>query len=78
MFDDAEPDLDEVQPRSRWWGEVDVDPGVRREPGFHLGMFVGGIVVHDQVQLLVGIAAGQVAQEDQELLVPVLVSCIAR
>jgi hypothetical protein len=34
-------------------------------------MFVGGVVVHDQVQLLVGIGPGEVAEEDQELLVPV-------
>ena len=34
-------------------------------------MLVGGVVVHDQMQLLVGIAAGKVAEEDQELLVPV-------
>jgi hypothetical protein len=33
-------------------------------------MFVGGVVVHDQVQLLVGVAAGEVAQEEKELLVP--------
>ena len=34
-------------------------------------MLVGGVVVHDQVQLLVVVAAGGVAQEDQEVLVPV-------
>jgi transposase len=30
-----------------------------------------GVVVHDQMQLLVGVAAGEVAEKDQELLVPV-------
>src|SRR5829696_10343668 len=65
------PDLDQVQPGSRGRGEVDMDPGVRRQPGLYLGMLVGGVVVHDQVQLLVGVAAGNVAQEDQELLVSV-------
>jgi len=29
---------------------------------------VGGIVVHDQMQLLLGVAAGEVAEKDQELL----------
>jgi hypothetical protein len=48
-----------------------MDPGVRREPGLHPGVLVGGVVVHDQVQLRVGVGAGEVAQEDQELLVPV-------
>jgi hypothetical protein len=45
-FDDAEPDLDQIQPRSG--GEVDLDLGLGSEPGLHLGMFVGGVVVHDQ------------------------------
>ena len=40
-------------------------------------MLVGGVVVHDQMQLLVGVAAGEVAEEDQELLVPVPWSCKA-
>ena len=34
-------------------------------------MLVGRVIVHDQMQLLIGVAAGEVAQEDQELLVPV-------
>ena len=50
---------------------MDMDSGVRCEPGLHLRMLVGGVIVHDQVQLLVGVAAGEVAEEDQELLVPV-------
>jgi hypothetical protein len=35
---------------------VDLDPGIGREPCLHLGMLVGGVVVHDQAQLLVGVA----------------------
>jgi hypothetical protein len=50
---------------------VDVDPGVRCQPGLAFGVLVGGVVVHDQMQLLVGVAAGEVAEKDQELLVPV-------
>ena len=57
-FDDAEPDLDQVQPRSRRGGEVDVDPRVRRQLGLDVGVLVGGVVVYDQMQLLVGIGSG--------------------
>jgi hypothetical protein len=32
---------------------------------------VGGVVVHDQMRLLVWVGAGEVAKEHQELLVPV-------
>jgi hypothetical protein len=38
-FDDAEPDLDEVKPGARGRGEVDVDPGVGREPVADLDAF---------------------------------------
>jgi hypothetical protein len=48
-----------------------MDSGVRREPSLHIGMLVCGVVVHDQVRLLVGVGAGEVAEEDQELLVSV-------
>ena len=39
-FDDAEPDFDQVQPRSRRQGEVDVDPRVRGQPSPHPGPLV--------------------------------------
>ena len=73
-FDDAEPDLDQVQPRSRRGGEVDVDAGVRFEPGFHVRVLVGGVVVHDQMQLPVRVGTGEVLEEGKELgvAVPVL------
>ena len=35
-------------------GQVDVDPGVRCQPGLAFRVLVGGVVVHDQMQLLVG------------------------
>ena len=56
-FDDAEPDLDQVQPGARRRGEVDVDPRVGREPVADLDPLVGGVVVHHQVQLPVGVGA---------------------
>jgi hypothetical protein len=49
---------------------VDMDLGVRGKPGLHLWVLVGAVVVHNQVQLTVGVAAGEVAQEHQELLDP--------
>ena len=49
--------------------------GFRGQPLVHLGVFVGGVVVHDQVDLGavagVGVGPGQVFQEAQELLVAV-------
>ena len=36
-------------------------------------MLVGGVVVHDQMQLLVGVGAGDMPEEDEELLVSVSV-----
>ena len=51
---------------------------VRGQPGLDLRVLVGGVVVHDQMQLLVGVGAGDVPEEDQELLVPVPRSCTTR
>ena len=40
-----------------------------RQPGAHLGMLVGGVIVHYQVDIQFGGNAGrQAAQERQELL----------
>ncbi len=43
-----------VQPGTAGRGEVHVEPGMPLEPCLHLGMLVGGVVVRDQVQFLVG------------------------
>jgi hypothetical protein len=69
LLGDGEPDLDQVQPRPAGRGEVDLDPGIRGQPGLHLRMLVRRIVVHHQVQIDVGIGGGEMAQEGQELLV---------
>ncbi len=45
-FGDPEPDLDQVQPRSRGRGEVHDDPEVHLQLVTDLGRFVGGVVVH--------------------------------
>ena len=42
--------------------------GFRRQPGFDLRVLVGGVVVHDQVQLLVGVAAGEVPARHHHLV----------
>jgi transaldolase len=70
-FDDGEPDLDQVQPGAGGGGEVEVDPRVRRQPRRHFGPLVGGVVVHHQMQLPVGVGPGQVFEEGEELLVAV-------
>jgi hypothetical protein len=36
-----------------------------------VGVLVGGVVVHHQVQLAVGMGTGDLLEERQELLVPV-------
>ena len=54
---------------------MDEEPGVRGQPAGHLGMLVGGVVVHHQVQLGavagVGVGTSQMLQEAQELLMAV-------
>lgn len=67
----AEPVLDRVQPGGVGRGEVEVEAGVGLPPVPHLAVFVGGVVVQDQVHLLGGEAPGQLAQEGQQFLVPV-------
>ncbi len=50
-------------------GEVDVDAGVLGQPGLDVGVLVGGVVVHHQVQLAsVGVGAGDLLEEREELL----------
>ena len=57
---------------------MDVNARVRRQPGFDLRLLVGGIVVRDQMQLLVGVAAGEVWRKTRKLLVPVPRLCTGR
>jgi len=54
--DDAEEDLDHVQPGAAGRGVVQGDPLVLGQPGSHVGMLVGGVVVADDVQLGAGMA----------------------
>jgi len=52
---------------------VERDPWVLGEPGLHVGVLVGAVVVDDDVQLPSRVAAGHLLQKVQELLVAVMV-----
>ncbi len=49
----AEEAFDHVQPRTAGGREVDMKPGMTSEPSLHFRMFVGGVVVNDQVKFFV-------------------------
>ena len=48
----AEETLDHVEPRTAGRSEVDVESPVLSQPVLYLGMFVGGIVIRNQVDFL--------------------------
>jgi len=50
LSDEAEPSLHLVEPGRVGGDVVHVIARPLRQPGAHLGMFVGGVVVDDQVQ----------------------------
>src|SRR3954462_10655136 len=47
------------------------------QPGLDVGVHVGGVVVHHQMQFAVGVGAGDLFAERQEFLVPVPVPGLA-
>ena len=47
--DVSEEALDHVEPRSAGRCEVEVEPGVLFQPRHYLGMFVGGVIVANDV-----------------------------
>jgi hypothetical protein len=49
LADNAEPALDQIEPRGAGRGEVQVKPRRVLKLGFYLGMLVGPVVVADQV-----------------------------
>lgn len=49
---------------------MNVDGRVRGEPFSDLDLIMRGVVVHDQVKLLVGVGPGDLLEEVQELLAP--------
>ena len=71
LGDDAEPALDLVELGGVGRRVVDVVARPAVQPRLHLGVLVGGVVVHHQVHVeAFGDAAVDVAQEGEELLVP--------
>lgn len=62
-FDHRESDLDQVHPGGAGRGEVADDPRVRGQPLRHDPVLVGGVVVHHQVQLGVGVGARDLLEE---------------
>lgn len=69
----GEEALDGVQPGGRGRSEVEHPAGMPRQPGRHLRMLVGGVVVEDRVNHLAGRhRALDGIQEADELLMPVL------
>lgn len=69
LRDDVEPDLDLVEPRRVSRREVDVEARSCSEPSSHLVVFVGRVVVDDQMHVeLLGDSLVDATQELQELL----------
>src|SRR5271156_5359197 len=69
LSDEREPALDLVEPAGVGGSVMDVVARPAREPGFDLGVFVGAVVVGNQVDLeLGGDAAVEMIEKGQELL----------
>src|SRR5450755_1351237 len=66
----SEKALHHIEPRSAGWSEVEMKPGVAPLPGLDFVMFMGGVVVADDVDLLVfrGAFANQVQEADPFLM----------
>ena len=47
----AQEALGHIEPRTTGWREVDIEPLPPVDPAPHGGMFVCGVVVHDEVHL---------------------------
>ena len=54
----CEPAFDLIEPTGIGGSEVQVIAGMTGQPGFDLGMFVGGVIVQDQVGLILTIRCG--------------------
>jgi len=67
----AEESLDHVQPRAACGREVHVKAGMAAEPALDLGVLMGGVVVHDHVDLLFG---RDDVVDDAQKLQPLLVA----
>jgi len=74
----AKPPFDQVQPGTRSWDKVEMEPRVASEPGFHARMLVSPIVVHDQMQIDFGGGLGiYLVEKSNELLMPMARHAVA-
>src|SRR5664280_1668568 len=70
-FEDAEPDLDLVEPGGVGWGEVEVDVPMAGQPAVVLGLVGTEVVEHDvDLQLRVGMGDEDLVHEVEELAPP--------
>lgn len=69
LRDDPEPAFDQVEPRGIGRREVQVKSWPASQPSLDLGVFVGGVVVDNQVHVeLLGDFPVDVTEESEELL----------
>lgn len=67
----AKPALDQIQPGAGRRGEVQMKTRMPLEPGFHAGMFMRAIIIHDQMEVEFGRSfAIDFLKESDEFLVP--------
>jgi len=67
----AEPTFDQVQPGTRSRDKVEMESRMPPQPGFHTWMFVGAIIVYDEVQVEFGRgSAVDFLEETDKFLVP--------
>src|SRR5438093_8160193 len=67
LGEDAEPRLDQVDPRRALGGEVEVDRGMSLQPFAHGRSGVRRRVVDDDVQLLLGVTTFHTVEEANEV-----------
>src|SRR3954466_4479985 len=74
----GEETFDRIEPGGRGRREMELEPRMPREPGADICMLVGGVVVHDQVQVQIwrGLAVDLV-EEPNELLVSMAAHALA-
>ncbi len=51
LGDERKPALDLIEPAGIGGGEVQLIAGMTGQPGFDLGVFVGGVIVHRKVHM---------------------------
>jgi len=67
----AKPTLNQVQPGTGRGSEVQMKTRMPLDPGFHAGMFMGAIIIHDQMEIELGGSFGvDFLKESDELLMP--------